>query len=131
MLGVETRVRPAIRVGLEADWWVHSGGGSTRTVLAAIPVAHFHTSPSSPLFFKLGLGIGRFSATSDEEELRTTALSAMIGMGYEFRVANRNAVIPYVSWVSGGRGSMRLNGAVVTPSGGLSLVQYGLAFSKR
>jgi hypothetical protein len=131
MIGVETRFRPPVRLGIEGDWWIHSSDGSTRTVLAAIPVVIFSRTPSSPVFFKFGLGVGRFSASSDEEELRTSAIAAVVGAGYEFRMANRNVLVPYVSWVSGGRGTMRLNGAQVTGAGGLSLLQYGLAFSKR
>ena len=131
IVGVETRFRPAVRLGLEGEWWMHSSNGTSQSVLAALPVMHFYATPSSALFFKLGLGIGRYTASSDEEELRTTALSAMVGAGYEFRLANRNALVPYVSWLRGGRGTMRLNGARVTPYSGLSLLQYGLAFSKR
>jgi hypothetical protein len=131
MLSIEVPFQRAMRAGIEADWWMHSGGGSSRTVFAAIPVVHFYKSANSPLFFKVGLGIGRYSASSEEEELRTTALSGVVGAGYEFRLSNRNVLIPYVSWVSGAGGDMRLNGALVTPRGGLSLLQYGLAFSKR
>ena len=131
MLSIETPFRRAVRVGLEADWWLHTSGGATRSVVAAIPVVHFFASPSSPIFFKAGLGVGRFSASSDEEELRTTAISGVLGVGYEFRLSNRNVLVPYVSWLSGSGGDMRLNGALVTPFGGLSLLQYGLALSKR
>ena len=131
MIGIETPFRRGIRLGFEADWWMHSGGGSRRSVLAAMPVFHLYPSPSSPVVFKAGLGVGRFTASSDEEELRTTALSGVIGVGYEFRLNNRSVLMPYLSWVSGTGGDMRLNGARVTPYGGLSLVQYGLALSKR
>ena len=131
MIGIETPFRRAIKLGFEADWWMHSGGGARRSVLAAMPVFHLYLSPSSPLVFKAGLGVGRFTASSDEEELRTTALSGVVGVGYEFRLSNRNALVPYVSLVSGTGGDMRLNGARVTPYGGLSLLQYGLALSKR
>lgn len=131
MLSVETTVRPAMKLGLESDWWMHSGGGATRSVVAVAPVIHLYLSRSSPMFFKVGLGFGRFAITSEEEELYTTALSGVFGAAYEFRLANRNALIPYVSWVSGAGGTMRLNGALVTPYGGLSLLQYGIAFSKR
>ena len=131
MISIETPFRRAVRVGIEADWWMHSGGGTSRSVIAAIPVFHLFPKPPSPLFLKAGLGLGRFTASSDEEELRTTALSGVIGVGYEFRLATRNVLVPYVSMVSGTGGEMRLNGARVTPYGGLSLLQYGLAFSKR
>lgn len=131
MFGVEQPFRRSIRLGLEVDWWMHSGGGASRSVIAAMPVFHFYAAPTSPFFFKLGLGLGRYAASSEEEELRTTALSGVIGAGYEFRLSNRNALVPYVSWVSGAGGDMRLNGALVTPYGGLSLMQYGIAFSKR
>ena len=131
MISIETPFRRAVRVGIEADWWMHSGGGSSRTVVAAMPVFHVFASPASPLFLKAGLGVARYTASSDEEELRTTALSGVIGVGYEFLLAARSALVPYVSMVSGTGGEMRLNGARVTPYGGLSLLQYGLAFSKR
>ena len=51
MIGVETPLRRAIKIGFEANWWMHSGGGSSRSVLAAMPVFHFYLAPTSPLFF--------------------------------------------------------------------------------
>ena len=131
MIGIETPYRRAIKLGFEANWWMHSGGGSSRSVLAAMPVFHLYPSAARPVFFKAGLGLGRFTASSDEEELSATALSGVVGIGYEFRLANRSALIPYLSWVRGTGGDMRLNGARVTPYGGLSLFQYGVALSKR
>jgi hypothetical protein len=131
LLGVERTYRPGIRVGVEADWWLHSGGGSTRSVLGLAPVAHLYMSKSSPLFIKLGVGIARFTASSDEEELRTTAVAGVLGTGYEFQLSDRAMVIPYLSWLSGNGGTMRLNGAQVTPLGGVSLLQIGVALSKR
>lgn len=131
MVGIETTWRPGIRVGLEADWWMHSGSGSSRSVLAAAPVAHLYTSRTSKLFIKLGVGIARFTASSEEEELRTTAVSGIFGAGYEFRLSGRNMLVPYVSYLSGSGGTMRLNGSQVTPLGGVSLFQYGLALSRR
>jgi hypothetical protein len=131
MVGMETTWRPGIRLGLEADWWMHSGGGSSRSVLAAAPVTHLYLNRNSPIFLKVGVGIARFTASSDEEELRTTAMSAVIGAGYEFRLSGRNVLIPYVSFISGSGGTMRLNGSQVTPLGGVSLLQYGFALSRR
>jgi hypothetical protein len=130
-VGVESTWRPGIRLGVEADWWMHSGGGASRSVLAAAPVAHLYTSRASKLFFKLGVGIARYTASSDEEELRTTAVSGVFGAGYEFRLSGSNVLVPYVSWLSGSGGTMRLNGSQVTPLGGVSLFQYGLALSRR
>jgi hypothetical protein len=131
MVGMETTWRPGIRLGFEADWWMHSGGGSSRSVLAAAPVTHLYLNRSSPFFLKLGVGIARFTASSDEEELRTTAMSAVVGAGYEFRLSGRNVLIPYLSFISGSGGTMRLNGSQVTPLGGVSLLQYGFALSRR
>jgi hypothetical protein len=131
VIGVETLWRPGIRIGLEADWWMHSGGGSSRSVLAAAPVAHLYPNRTSKLFFKLGVGIARFTASSDEEELRTTAVAGVLGAGYEFHLSSRNVLVPYASWLSGSGGTMRLNGSQVTPLGGVSLLQYGVALSRR
>jgi hypothetical protein len=131
LIGVERSMRPGLRVGLEADWWMHSDGDASRSVLAAVPVAHLYPKPNGSFFFKLGVGIARYSASSDEEELRTTAVAGVVGVGHEIRISGRNVVIPYLSYLSGHGGTIRLNGAQVTPLGGLSLLQYGLALSKR
>jgi hypothetical protein len=131
LLSVETSFKRAMRVGVEANWWMTSSEGTSRSVLAAMPVFHFFPWRERPFYFKVGLGLGRFSASTDEEELRTTAMSGVIGAAWEFRLANRNAVTPYLSIVSGAGGDMRLNGARVTSQGGLSLMQYGIAYSKR
>jgi|SRR5688572_15553034 len=130
-VGVQKTMAQGVHLGGEAQWWMHSGGGSTRSVFAVAPVAHLYLSKSSPLFIKIGVGIARFSASSDEEELRTTTVAGVTGAGYEFRLANHFVVIPYLGWMGGRTGTMRLNGAEVTPLGGVSLLQYGVALSKR
>jgi hypothetical protein len=83
------------------------------------------------VFVTFGMGIGRYAASSDSEELRSTAVSGILGAGYELRVAPRALVIPYVSWLNAGGGHLRLNGALVTPRSGLSLLQYGIALARR
>jgi hypothetical protein len=130
-VGIQKTMAAGVHLGGEADWWMHSGGGSTRSVLAVAPVAHLYLSKSSPLFIKIGLGVARFTASSEEEELRTTTVAGVTGAGYEFRLANHFVVIPYLSWMGGRTGTMRLNGAEVTHLGGVSLLQYGVALSKR
>lgn len=130
-VGIQKTMAPSVHLGGEAEWWIHSGGGATRSVLAVAPVAHLYLSKTSPMFIKLGIGVARFTASSDEEELRTTTIAGVTGTGYEFRLANHFVVIPYLSWMGGQTGTMRLNGAEVTNLGGVSLLQYGVAFSKR
>jgi hypothetical protein len=130
-VAIQKTMGPGVHLGGEANWWMHSGGGSTRSVFAMAPVTHLYLSKSSPLFIKVGVGIARFTASSDEEELRTTTVAGVTGAGYEFRLANHFVVIPYFSWIGGRTGAMRLNGAEVTPLGGVSLLQYGVALSKR
>lgn len=131
MLGVETALRPAVRLGLELQWWRYSGGGATRSVIAGAPVVHFHPFRSRRLFVKTGLGLARFSATSSEEELHTGVIAAVVGAGYDFRLTPRYVLVPYVSWLTGGSGTMRLNGEAVTPRSGVSLLQYGFAIALR
>jgi hypothetical protein len=130
-VGVQKTMAAGLHLGAEADWWMHSGGGATRSVFAIAPIAHLYLTKSSPVFIKLGVGIARFTASSDEEELRTTTIAGFTGAGYEFRLANHFVVIPYLSWMGGQTGTMRLNGAEVTNLGGVSLLQYGVALSKR
>jgi hypothetical protein len=131
LLGVQRPFRRGARLGVEIDWWVHASGGATRTVLGAVPVVHLLPSAGGPFFIKIGVGVARFMASSDDEELATTAPTGLLGLGYEMRMSSQYALVPYVSWLRGQAGSMRLNGALVTSRGGLSLLQYGLAIASR
>src|SRR5262245_48449355 len=81
-VAIQKTMASGLHLGGEADWWMHSGGGSTRSVLAIAPVAHIYLSKSSPVFIKVGLGVARFTASSDEEELRTTTVAGITGAGY-------------------------------------------------
>ncbi|HSA54587.1 MAG TPA: hypothetical protein VLE53_02735 [Gemmatimonadaceae bacterium] len=130
-MGVETTVRPAVRLGLELQWWRYSGGGATRSVIGGAPVVHFHPFRSRRLFLKTGLGLARFAATSSEEELHTGVIAAVVGAGYDIRLTPQYVLVPYLSWLTGGSGTMRLNGEAVTPRSGVSLVQYGVAIALR
>lgn len=131
ILGVESMMRPGLRLGVEGEMWMHSGSGATRSVFAVVPVTHLYPSASGSLFLKLGLGVARFTASSDEEELRTTSVSGLVGAGYDIRLSGHRVLVPYVSWMHGNRGTMRLNGAEVTSQGGVALLQYGVALSMR
>jgi hypothetical protein len=131
MLGVESTWRRGVRLGLELDWWMHRSAGASRSVAAAAGVVHLYPAPGGPFFLKVGMGLGRFSIGSDEEELYATSRIGTVGLGYDIRVSGRTMVVPYVSRLSGGGGTMRLNGEVVTPRSGLSLLQYGIAVSRR
>src|SRR5688572_31063881 len=41
-VAIQKTMAPGMHLGGEADWWMHSGGGSTRSVLAIAPVAHIY-----------------------------------------------------------------------------------------
>jgi len=129
-LGVTNRFRRGMRLGGELHWWLQASGGVTRAVLGAMPTVQLYPSASGRFFIKAGLGVARFQASSDEEELRTESLVGLLGLGYELRILE-HAVVPYLSWMSGSGGSMRLNGALVTNQGGVALLQYGLALAVR
>ncbi|NUQ11262.1 MAG: hypothetical protein HUU26_02880 [Gemmatimonadaceae bacterium] len=131
MLGIDAPFRSRLRRALEANWWWHSSDGASRTVLALMPAIQLYPAGDAGFILKAGLGIGRYAASSDEEELRTTALTSMVGLGYRIPLAGRNVVVPYASWLTGSGGAMRLNGALVTPFGGMTLLQYGLAWTRR
>jgi hypothetical protein len=119
VVSFETPIRPGMLMGLEVPWWRYSGGGGTRTVVAAIPVAHFFPWSPRRAFVKTGLGLARYAASSAQEELHTMAIVFSLGAGVEARLSPKYALIPYLSWIKGGGGTMRLNGERVTPRSGI------------
>lgn len=129
-LGATAPLRRGVRWGVEANWWLHGSGGVRRSIVGAAPLLQLYPSGGGRLFLKLGLGFGRFQASSDEEELRAESLVGLVGAGYELRLAD-HAIVPYWTLLRGSGGSMRLNGVLVPGAGGLSLLQYGVAIGSR
>lgn len=129
--GIDAGVRRGVRAGLVMQWWLSGGGGTSRSVMFAAPVAHLYPRPDGPLFLTVGVGYGQYAISSDEEELRSTTLAGIMGVSYAFKLSPRSALVPYLSHVSGAAGSLRLNGARVPTIGGLTLLQYGIAWSRR
>lgn len=131
LIGFETRVRPDMLAGVEVHWYRHTGGGITRSVLALVPAAHVYPLARRPVFLKVGIGLARFAVSAEDEELHTAVVAGLIGTGVDFRISPAYVLTPYVTWLSGSGGTMRLNGAPVTSHAGLTLRQYGLAIALR
>jgi hypothetical protein len=121
-------MRRNIRWGIDLYWWRHRRDGITRSAAAITPAAIFFPFQNRQIFLKAGVGLAQFTASTEEEELRAVPLAGMVGAGYEIPLSQKYSLIPYVSYVSGGGGTMRLNGERVTSDAGMSLRQYGLAF---
>jgi hypothetical protein len=131
VLSFGTRVRPRMLVGVEAQAWRHANHDVTRRVYAAMPIAQFYPFARVPLHFKTGLGVAQFVSSDGEDVLETTAVSAMVGAGYEIRMTANYVLVPYMSYLGGAGGAMRLNEELVTRSSGVSLFQYGFAIALR
>jgi hypothetical protein len=131
MLAVGTTYRRRTLVGLEAQGWRYANDGVTRRVYAAMPVAQFYPVARTTLFFKTGLGLAQFVSSDGEETLKATAVSGMIGGGFEVRLTPNYILVPYLSYVGGAGGTMRLDEDRVTGSAGVSLFQYGVAIALR
>jgi hypothetical protein len=131
VVSFETPFRRGMLLGVDIPWWRYSGGGGTRTVVGAIPAVHFFPWSPRRAFLKAGFGLARYAASSAEEELHTMVFAFTLGAGVETRLSARYALIPYLTWVKGGGGTMRLNGEPVTERSGISLLQYGVAVALR
>lgn len=131
LVGFETRLRSDVLAGVDVHWYRHTGGGITRSVLGLVPAVHVYPMARRTVFLKAGLGLAQFAVSSEDEELHTNVIAALVGVGVDIRLTPAYVLTPYVTWLRGGGGRMRLNGATVTEHAGLLLRQYGLAVALR
>jgi hypothetical protein len=131
MLAFGTTYRRRSLIGIEAQGWRYANDGVTRRVYAAMPIAQFYPIAKTTLFFKTGLGLAQFVSSDGEAALEATAVSGMLGGGFEVRLTPNYVLVPYLSYLGGAGGTMRLDDERVTRSAGVSLFQYGVSIALR
>jgi len=125
------RVRGRTRVGLELQGWRYANTQATRRVYAAAPVVQVYPWRQQPVFIKVGFGAASFSSSDGEDRLSNTSFAAIVGGGVEIPVTPNYVLTPYITFLTGAGGSLRLNDDLVTHASGVTLLQYGLAIALR
>jgi hypothetical protein len=115
---------PKLLLGLELIGTDNSEDGVNERILALSAVGYLYPT-SGGLYFKGGLGILKFKADDDTDELTSTLLSAQVGAGYELRISQRLSLAAFTTLMATSNGDLDFNGARVTDDMRISLIQFG------
>lgn len=116
---------PRFLLGLELLGTDNSEDGVNERILGLNGIAYFYPSGGG-LFFKGGLGMLKFKADDDTDELTSTLLSLQIGVGYELPVSHRMSISAFSALTTTANGDLDYNGSRVTSDMNVTLIQFGL-----
>ena len=116
---------PRFLLGLEVVATDNSEDGVNERILGLSGVGYLHPTGGG-LFFKGGLGILKFKADDDTDELTSTLLSLQVGVGYELPVSHRVSLSAFSALTTTANGDLDYNGSRVTGDMNVTLIQFGL-----
>ena len=116
---------PRWRLGLELVGTDNSEDGVNERLLGMSGIAYLHPNGGG-LFLKGGLGILKFKADDDTNELTSTLLSLQVGAGYELPVSHRLSISAFSTLITTANGDLDYNGTRVTGDMNVTLIQFGL-----
>lgn len=121
---------PKFLLGLEIIGTDNSEDGVNERILGLSGVGFFYPTRGG-LFFKGGLGVLKFKADDDTDELTSTLLSMQVGAGYELNVSRRLSLALFSTLVATTNGDLDYNGSRVTDDMNVTLIQFGFGVTMR
>lgn len=116
---------PSLLLGLELIGTDNSEDGVNERMMGLSGVGYFYPTDGG-LFLKGGLGILKFTADDDTNELTATLLSMQLGVGYELPISRRLALSAFSTLITTANGDLDYNGTRVTDDMNVTLIQFGL-----
>ncbi len=93
-------VSPSLRLGGEVLSWINVVGPAVESLSSALFIAQLYPFPSSGLYLKGGIGIGRNAVDFDDGfDEGDTGFAGLIGAGYEIRLSRRFFLNPTIDLV--------------------------------
>lgn len=94
-------ISPRFQLGASLNVWSKSKEGIRLTQSGLMALARFYPQVASGFFLQGGLGIGQIRAGGSGESDSTTGGSALLGLGYDFRVGTNVSLTPFLNAVGG------------------------------
>jgi hypothetical protein len=116
-------------VGVEANGWRASDAVARREYFTVTAVGYLFPSVDYPFFLKFGVGAGRYGEESSND-ISSTGFALQIGTGYDFRLANRIWVGPFVQYISAPDQNAKLDRFPVTSDFSLNVIQAGVKIGR-
>ncbi|MFL5611401.1 MAG: hypothetical protein ACJ78G_11870, partial [Gemmatimonadaceae bacterium] len=88
-------ITPRFLLGVGTSGWTKTQDGATLTVGEIDARVRFYPSTTGGFFITGGLGVGSVSGSSSGFSATETGSGAILGMGYDIRVARNTSITPY------------------------------------
>ncbi len=90
-----------LQLGASINAWSKDVDGVTFTQSGVMALAKFYPSATGGFFVQGGLGIGSLEASSGNISVSEEGTSAILGLGYDWRVARNFSITPFINGVGG------------------------------
>jgi hypothetical protein len=90
-----------LQLGASINAWSKEEDGVTFTQSGVMALVKFYPSATGGFFVQAGLGIGRLEASSGRITVSEDGGSAILGLGYDWRVARNFSITPFLNGVAG------------------------------
>jgi hypothetical protein len=92
-------ISPRLQLGASSNVWAKNVEGVTVTMSSLTAIAKFYPSAASGFFLTGGLGLGQLEFSEGSESLKDDGTSAILGIGYDIRVAKNFSITPFLNGV--------------------------------
>ena len=115
-------------LGVEADVW-HDNQTISKLLTSFGVSLWMYPSRTSGFYLKAGAGMSRYSASQNNDQFKTTALSGQVRIGYEAAVAKSVSIGPYANFIGTSSSDFSFNDTVIDGSANSSLIQIGVSMT--
>jgi hypothetical protein len=94
-------ITPRFQLGATSNVWVRENDDVTSSQSGLMALAKFYPSARGGFYMQGGLGIGQLKAQRRNVSVTEDGTSALLGIGYDLRVARNFSVTPFANVVGG------------------------------
>ena len=91
-------ITPRLLIGVGTSGWTKTDQGARLTVDEVDARVRFYPSSTGNFFVTGGIGYGELRASAGGISATDTGAGAIVGMGYDYRIARNMSVTPYWNW---------------------------------
>ncbi|HEY0929772.1 MAG TPA: hypothetical protein VGE27_07610 [Gemmatimonas sp.] len=94
-------ISPRFQLGASYNLWTREDDGVTGSQSGLMALAKFYPAARGGFFMQGGLGVGQLKTQRRNVSVTEDGTSALIGVGYDLRVARNFSVTPFANLVGG------------------------------
>lgn len=120
-----------VRLGVEGNAWLDQDDNLDTLLWSATFSGYLYPRGTEGLWTKAGMGIMRYRAETDRDDVEANAFGVLIGAGYDIPMSGPFTVGPFVTLATSSRADLKRGETVVRNRVSHSLIHLGVVFHIR